>query len=584
MSLRSKLLGLFLALAVVPLVAVGIFGSAQSLRALEALLSRETLAVAGDAADALGQQLARQESDALLLGENTETQRLYAVPGSDRRVALAQADTFIRAAWKQMAGEYRSLELLDARGAVLYQIGNSDAGIPIGATRTVPVERAITDPGSGETRGSLVLQASIHALLPREMLERRVGNRGYTIVIDRAADRVMYHPHMAWTGQAATRLADTEGWPEGVAAVMPPSGNFTYGRGDSARIASFVSLSSPAWTIISSASLAEFAPPFQRARSVQLLVVLAVTGAITVMFVHLLRRATRSLEELTRAADAVGAGNLAPALPLAGPDEVGRLSTAFDVMTGRLREMIAQVETSRQLAIIGEFASQIAHEIRNPLTSIKLNLQGLARDARSGDFPATSSTSIDISLREIDRLDQVVGGVLALAQSEPVDTALCSLNSLVDQSLRLIREQSAVQRVSILSELEANPDIVRADASRLQGAVLNLVLNALAAMPAGGTLTVRTDVTLSDGRPSVRLHVIDTGAGIEPDARERIFRPFYTSRPTGTGLGLPIARRTVEAHGGRLVLAESLQDGTGARFILELPIATELVAVSSVAR
>jgi two-component system sensor histidine kinase AtoS len=300
------------------------------------------------------------------------------------------------------------------------------------------------------------------------------------------------------------------------------------------------------------------------------------------MFVQLLRRATRSLEELTRAADAVGAGNLAPELPLAGRDEVGRLSAAFDVMTRRLREMISQVESSRQLAILGEFASQLAHEIRNPLTSIKLNLQGLARDARSGDVSETSSASIDICLREIGRLDQVVGGVLALAHSGPADSAPRSLNSLAEQSLRLIRDQAAAQRVSIVAELDATPDIVLADDSRLQGAILNLVLNALAAMPSGGTLTVRTDET-PDGSPFVRLHVVDTGAGIEQEARERVFRPFHTSRPGGTGLGLPIARRTVEAHGGRLVLSDPVAADQGAWFIVELPLAAETIAASPVA-
>jgi signal transduction histidine kinase len=580
MSLRSKLLALFLALAVVPLVAVGVFGSAQSLRALEELLSRETMAVASDAASVLNQQLARQESDALLLGENAETQRLYAATRSERGAALAHADTFIQAAWRQMAGEYRSLELLDTHGTTLYRIG--DAGSPSsGVSRTVPVERTISDPASGAARGSLLLQASLSSLLPRDMLERHVGNQGYTVVIDRAADRVVYHPRTAWTGQRARRLFDSERWPDG--AVATPSGSFAYGRGDSARIASFVSLSSPAWSIVTSASVAEFAPPFQRARSLQLLVVLTVTGAITLMFAQLLRRATRSLEELTRAADAVGAGNLAPTLPLAGPDEVGRLSAAFEVMTGRLREMIAQVETSRQLAIVGEFASQLAHEIRNPLTSMKLNLQGLARDARSAEFPTTSSASIDICLREIGRLDHVVGGVLALAHTAPADSVPCSLNAIAEQSLRVIREQAATQRVALVTEFGLNPDIVLADASRLQGAVLNLVLNALAAMPAGGTLTVRTEAALLDGRHFGRLHVIDTGAGIGQEERERVFRPFHTSRPGGTGLGLPIARRTVEAHGGRLVLADPGAPDAGAWFIMELPLAMDATGDSSAA-
>jgi signal transduction histidine kinase len=93
-------------------------------------------------------------------------------------------------------------------------------------------------------------------------------------------------------------------------------------------------------------------------------------------------------------------------------------------------------------------------------------------------------------------------------------------------------------------------------------------------MPTGGTLTIRTDATLVDGSRFARLHVVDTGPGIAPDAREQVFRPFHTSRRGGTGLGLPIARRTVEADGGRLLLADS-PHGMGAWFIVELPLATE---------
>ena len=138
-------------------------------------------------------------------------------------------------------------------------------------------------------------------------------------------------------------------------------------------------------------------------------------------FLVLLWRSTRSLGMLTVAADAVGRGNLEPELPRAGGDEVGRLASAFHIMTRRVRETMADIERSRQMAAVGQFASQIAHEIRNPLTSIKLNLQKLERAARAGRMPGESERPLEITLREIDRLDRVVHGVLQLGRARVVE-------------------------------------------------------------------------------------------------------------------------------------------------------------------
>src|SRR5438105_2236722 len=175
MSLRSKLLALFVALAVVPLVSVGALGYVQSIRALEALLARQTGTVVDDAARALELQVARQESDLLLLSENAETQRLYASPGGAARArARAQADTFLRAAWQQLGAPYRPLEPRDVRGATIYQLGEGAGRDATDAPTTIPVEHDVRDVDSGARRGTLVVRASIDALLPRDLLERRV--------------------------------------------------------------------------------------------------------------------------------------------------------------------------------------------------------------------------------------------------------------------------------------------------------------------------------------------------------------------------------------------------------------------------
>jgi signal transduction histidine kinase len=576
-SLRSKLLALFVALAVVPLVAVGAYGYAQSLRALRALLERETATIANDVAGALTRELARQESIALLLTENAETQRLYRVPVSARGDStLAKADTFLTEAWRRLGGTYRSLELRDATGAVMYHLGDGTPSSGEYATHSVALERAVRDIDSGDRRGSLVLHASLDALVPQQLLERHVGERGYSVVIDRRRDRVLFHPRASLIGERLERLAAAEPWAD-TTRLEASNGTFRYGAGDSARVVSYASLQWPALTVLSVASVAEFAPPFERARSVQLATVLALTVVITIVFARLLRGATRSLEELTVAADAVGHGNLAPSLPRGDGDEVGRLARAFETMVRRVREMIAQVESSRQMAVIGEFASQIAHEIRNPLTSIKLNLQGLARDARTGALSTPAAAAVDICMLEIDRLDGVVSGVLTLAQTSPGQLRPCSVHGIVRDAVRVATVQASSQGVAVDLSLGAERDVATADASRLHGAILNLLLNALAAMPGGGRLRVTTEQSDAPAPGRFRLRVADTGHGVPAAERERIFRPFHTTRPNGTGLGLPIARRTVEALGGRLTLSDHTPGDVGAEFVIELPLSADPV-------
>jgi signal transduction histidine kinase len=297
------------------------------------------------------------------------------------------------------------------------------------------------------------------------------------------------------------------------------------------------------------------------------LLFLLVALLATLVFNQLLRRSTRSLEELTAATAVVGSGDFAPALPPAGRDEVGRLTASFDTMVGKIREMVTQIETSRQMAVLGQFAAQLSHEIRNPLTSIKLNLQKLERSTREGRLPETALRPLEISLREVARLDGVVRGVLDLARVGGRPTVELSLRDLIEEALDVVAGQSEAQAVRIERTFPAAPLLVRADAAQLKGALLNLMLNALEVMPNGGSLSVRA--TLQDGR--VRLAIADSGPGIPPAARAEIFRPFFTTKSSGTGLGLPLARRAIEDQGGSLALAAETESG-GAQFVIELPL------------
>jgi len=286
-------------------------------------------------------------------------------------------------------------------------------------------------------------------------------------------------------------------------------------------------------------------------------------------FFLLLRRATASLDRITIAADRVGRGDFNPELPAPGSDEVGRLAAAFGAMTARIREMIAQVEASRQMGVLGRFAAELSHEIRNPLTAIKINLQGLERDARDGLIPPESKRAVDMALREIRRLDLAVKTALKTGKP-PAEPRLFQAHRVLAESVELVRPQAAEHGVTLHTAFEAREDTLSGDAESIRSAVLNVLLNAVEAMPAHGNVWVETENANRDSMPAVVIRIRDDGPGIPAELRDRVFRPFFTTKTEGTGLGLSVALQTARAHGGALTLGDPATKGT--EVVLELPV------------
>jgi len=243
-------------------------------------------------------------------------------------------------------------------------------------------------------------------------------------------------------------------------------------------------------------------------------------------------------------------------------------------MIARVRESLRQMEASRQVAAVGQFASQIAHEIRNPLTSMKLNLQGLKRDVDQGWVPPASARPIELCLREVQRLDRVVSGVLNLARPPSGTFRRCSLHAVIAHALEVLREQLGNATIRVTTTCLADPDTVDGDPEALESVFMNLFLNAAEAMPEGGTLDVSTETVRRDGRDTaIRVLVADNGPGIPPEDRGRIFDPFFSTKKDGTGLGLNLAAQVVEWHRGTLALADRFDGARGSVFVIELPLA-----------
>jgi len=325
--------------------------------------------------------------------------------------------------------------------------------------------------------------------------------------------------------------------------------------------------------VISTAALDEFASPFRGAQRGDLLIVLLLASLVAGAFLVSTRRATASLEALTAASERVGKGDLAPSLPPPGPDEVGRLSAAFGLMVGEVRQMLHRVEETRQMAIMGEFASSISHEIRNPLTSIKLNLQGLDEEAQAEGMSDSSVRSLRICLREVAHLEEAVRKILDMARTHPPVRVETSLHDTLSEAVELLRAQLESQGVGVRMSLGATNDLVLADPEELKSVFVNLLVNAEEAMPEGGTVHVTTrNPAGADRDGTIQIGIADEGPGIPEEVREQIFRPFVTTKTDGTGFGLAIARVAVQEHEGRIWLDPEAETEEGATFLVEFPL------------
>jgi signal transduction histidine kinase len=588
MSLRAKLITLFALLVVTPIVALGVVTYIRSLQAVEDLVATRTLGIAQRAADEIRGSYALRQSDLLLLAENAETQRLYRAHGTgnaeETQAAQRAADEYLQRAWQLVGGSYRFAEFRDVAGASLFRLGSAtgdpafaDGDQPIDPTDILFVTQPIRDLDSGNDLGTLRAAVRLRTLLPDDALQVAFGRSGYSAVVDRSTGRVLYHPRRAYFRQPLSMLIGPDGWSVSEARLAEESGRFTYEEADSTRVASFAALAEPPWTIVATASVAEFAPPFARTRLINLALILLAAVVISVAFLLVTKRMTRSLGALTSAADDVARGNFEPDLPPAGADEVGKLSGAFGLMVHQVRDMLHRIQESRHMAAVGAFASQLSHEIRNPLTSIKLNLQSLERDVSDRRIPEEYAGPINICLREVKRLDRVAGGVLSVARTRPPDRVPCSVHDAVREGLETLTRQLESCGIHVQRGLEASSDTVVGDAEQLKGVFLNLFLNAVDAMPQGGSLEVVTKVMEANGSrlPRILIRVADTGGGIPPEIRDRIFDPFVSTKEEGTGFGLALAQQAVEEHEGTLRLEEDAARTSGAVFVVELPLARE---------
>jgi len=306
--------------------------------------------------------------------------------------------------------------------------------------------------------------------------------------------------------------------------------------------------------------------------------ILKIAGAVAAaaLFVGLLvsfwisARITKPIEELAEGAREVASGRWDTRIDIRGSDEVGQLAAAFNRMTQTLAAQKERLVQTERVAAWRELARRLAHELRNPLFPMQITVENLQKSRKldAKQFLEVFNESTATLKTELANLNTIVGRFSDFSKMPAPQFVRVNVNEALRNAVRLFEPQfNEVGKPTITPELfltEPLPDI-DADPDLLHRAFQNLVLNALDAMPAGGTLTLRT----SHKNGNVRIEVADTGKGLTPEECSRLFTPYYTTKSQGTGLGLAIVQSVVSDHHGTISVTSD--EGRGTTFRIDLP-------------
>jgi signal transduction histidine kinase len=295
-----------------------------------------------------------------------------------------------------------------------------------------------------------------------------------------------------------------------------------------------------------------------------------VLGTVVVLTMLVARRTTRPIRELKEHTLRLAKGDLSARVDVRSDDELGDLGRAFNSMTSELDESRARLVKAEKDAAWREMARQVAHEIKNPLTPVLLstNLLDRARKEGSPEFDAILERTVGLIRRQVEHMRAIATDFAAFAGVRKVQIEDVDLHALAAEVLELNAAWAA--ELGVLAHLGGPQLFVRGDRSELRRVLINLVSNALEAMPQGGELDVRLARLETPAGARVALEIADTGVGLSETARERLFEPYFTTRSHGTGLGLAISHRVVEELGGSITL-EPRADARGTRARVILP-------------
>ena len=290
----------------------------------------------------------------------------------------------------------------------------------------------------------------------------------------------------------------------------------------------------------------------------------------------LAKRITGPLKKLVEATVKISKGHFSQRINITSQDEIGNLARSFNKMSRQLLQARKKEEVANQkliqaekLASIGRISAGIAHEIRNPLTSVKLNIQKLVL---SDNLDEVEKEHLNISQEGIKYMEKSIKDLLDFTRASELELARFSIEQILEESVKTLADSLALKKVRLKRNFQDELPQILVDGDKLRQVFLNILRNAYEAVDEGGEITISLSLLKERSRKIIKVVISDNGCGIPDKERDVIFELFYTTKTTGIGLGLAIARKIIEQHNGSIQLSENAKKGTSFEILIPVEV------------
>jgi signal transduction histidine kinase len=593
-KIGRRLLAWFLIIALIPLLFMGFQGYNSARRAIEQEAYLHMQAVAATKVSQIGMWFEERRNDVQLLTANPHLREAVARLGRQYDSETVELILNELESYRSSSQSYDYLCLYDDSGEpycctqvggefiadfhdseIFERVKTADSPVfsPIHLHErigpVVQIGARYTDENNN-TLGILVATLSLAGTLNPIILDSTgLGKTGEAYLID--ADRWMLTPSRFMNHPAPlTHQMDSEGIQ---LALQGSSGVGVYeGWYGEPVLGAWIYVPEQRWALLAEISAKEAFEPLENFRRSTIIVALLTLGAILIVVLFVSRSISEPIRQLAEASRAVSEGDLDQSVSVRLKDELGDLAERFNSMVQSLkssrqaeRDSYESLVRAREdllraekLAAVGELAASIVHEVRNPLSSVKMNLQIL--ETRHGS-DETTAEHIRLAMTQTGRLEKLLNELLDFSKPVHLEREPVSLLELVEEVAHTFRD-SGESTSGKLQPIQIDPALrVDADRDKFHQVLLNLLLNAVQAMDEG-QIEITAERVEIDHRRYIKLTVRDNGRGIPADKLDKVFEPFFTTRKDGTGLGLPNARKIVQAHGGDITIHSTAGQGT----------------------
>ena len=298
-----------------------------------------------------------------------------------------------------------------------------------------------------------------------------------------------------------------------------------------------------------------------------LIVILLSVFAIYLLinFILMYQNALKPISELQTGMNIVGSGNLAYSAKIDKKNEIGDLAKSFDLMTTNLKNMTVKLQEQERMVAIGQTAGMVGHDLRNPLQSIIGELYLARKELQTlpeSELKTSMQESLDAVEEQICYMDKIVSDLQTFVKPVAVQKQVFNLKKLI---IELITESNVPEEVEVQAQVEEDLAI-NADPQLMKRVLINLITNAIQAMPEGGKLNIKGETEAT----KVKISVEDTGVGIPEEIKPKLFTPLFTTKSRGQGFGLAVCKRVIEAQSGTITFES--ERGKGTKFIIQLPL------------